>query len=235
MTIYENVVIGSFLYLLGLENGRQLKSTGSVSQAVNLLQQTPLDQSLADVLLQTEGSLYILEFKRVGASQTKERKKLENVLLCLKDRADLVDVSRRIHWYIRSKLKNGQLMAYVSPYLDFGSKATEMPIEDLCTKFVADGKGNSVAMDRCLEYVYRMQAALAVDGSSSGTIIIVAKNGSNIRHVVIEDLTDLSKIHSKLVELRSVAVVDVPTVQDDPTSADLTDERTSAHRRKLGS
>ncbi len=48
--LYENVVIGNFLYGLGVSVGAQLR--GHVLPAsVNLLQQTPEDKALADVLL----------------------------------------------------------------------------------------------------------------------------------------------------------------------------------------
>ncbi len=62
MKLYENVVIGNFLYGLGVSVGAQLR--GHILPAsVNLLQQTPEDKALADVLLSFPGTLRLIEFK----------------------------------------------------------------------------------------------------------------------------------------------------------------------------
>ena len=46
---YENVIIGNFIYGLGLVMG---KNPRQIDSCVNLLQQTPLDKVLGDVMLQ---------------------------------------------------------------------------------------------------------------------------------------------------------------------------------------
>lgn len=62
MKLYENVVIGNFLYGLGVSIGGRLKS-GYLPGAVSLLQQTPEDKALGDVLLDFPGTLRLIEFK----------------------------------------------------------------------------------------------------------------------------------------------------------------------------
>jgi hypothetical protein len=54
MEPYENIVIGNFLYSLGLTVGQE--SQGSVRpMCVNLMQQTPLDERLGDVMVANTG------------------------------------------------------------------------------------------------------------------------------------------------------------------------------------
>ncbi|MDP6008078.1 hypothetical protein ACLHT5_11360 [Pseudomonas aeruginosa] len=64
MKLYENITIGNFLFALGyairdLQQGSKSAAVGSV----NLLQQTPADRLLADVLLNFGGVARLLEFK----------------------------------------------------------------------------------------------------------------------------------------------------------------------------
>lgn len=54
--LYENVVIGNFLDGLGVSIGGRLK-TECLPGAVSLLQQTPEDEALGDVLLDFPGTL----------------------------------------------------------------------------------------------------------------------------------------------------------------------------------
>jgi hypothetical protein len=66
--IYENLVIGSFLYALGLKVGARRHDCLARDFAVHLTQQTPLDKVLGDVLLagktSEQESVALLEFKR---------------------------------------------------------------------------------------------------------------------------------------------------------------------------
>ena len=66
---YENVIIGNFLYALGLAMGRQ---SMPVDGCVNLLQQTPADPALGDLMLQFPGVWRLVEFKRGGGDEKKE-------------------------------------------------------------------------------------------------------------------------------------------------------------------
>lgn len=70
---FENIIIGNFLFGLGLVMGNKPRQ---VDACVNLLQQTPLDKVLGDVMLQFPGSWRLIEFKRRGANLKKEKVKL---------------------------------------------------------------------------------------------------------------------------------------------------------------
>lgn len=67
MKLYENIVIGNFLYGLGFAVRARAHSTGLVvPSVVNLLQQTPADKELADVLLEFPGVVRLIEFKQLN-------------------------------------------------------------------------------------------------------------------------------------------------------------------------
>ena len=73
MPIYENTVIGNFLFGLGLKLGGEGSNPGL---GVHLTQQTPLDIVLGDILLTGPRSVALLEFKRARAKRKKEKAKL---------------------------------------------------------------------------------------------------------------------------------------------------------------
>lgn len=62
MKLYENVVIGNFLYGLGFSIGMSTIGNNQLS-IINLLQQTPADKELGDMLLEFPGVVRLIEFK----------------------------------------------------------------------------------------------------------------------------------------------------------------------------
>jgi len=75
MDVYENIVIGNFLFGLGVAMGRRSEAEG-LPLSANLLQQTPLDKGCGDVLVQGARAMRILEFKRASNDDFKEKAKL---------------------------------------------------------------------------------------------------------------------------------------------------------------
>lgn len=73
MKLYENIVIGNFLYGLGYSVGTK-KGGNEVFSVVNLLQQTPADKELGDVLLEFPGVVKLIEFKNKAGSLKKRCK-----------------------------------------------------------------------------------------------------------------------------------------------------------------
>ena len=78
MPIYENLVIGNFLYALGLKIGARQHDYLIPDLTVNLIQQTPIDFVLGDVLLVGPRAVALLEFKREANREghRKEQSKL---------------------------------------------------------------------------------------------------------------------------------------------------------------
>lgn len=69
---------------------------------MNLLQQTPLDKVLGDVMLQFPGAWRLIEFKRVGANLKKERVKLATYRGATRRDVDLRKASLRAHWFVET-------------------------------------------------------------------------------------------------------------------------------------
>lgn len=93
----ENIVIGNFLYGLGLSIGHRAGTAAPVG-CVNLLQQTPLDRPLGDVFLRFTGTVRLFEFKRHAADKLKELRKLKVLQAAIRRRPDLRALSHQIHW-----------------------------------------------------------------------------------------------------------------------------------------
>ena len=106
MTLYENVIIGNFLYGLGLDIGISLGLNNEdvdLPSIVNLLQQTPADKELGDMLLEFPGVVKVLEFKNAKNPSKKEKRRVEKLEKALKDNERMKYVSREIHWYIETE------------------------------------------------------------------------------------------------------------------------------------
>lgn len=76
MPLYENQLIGGFLYQAGMVAGRlQVQSDRPCpSMSVNLLQQTPLDGAFGDLVLGSK-RCFVVEFKRTEQQLHTEREK----------------------------------------------------------------------------------------------------------------------------------------------------------------
>lgn len=90
---YENTFIGSFLYGLGIEIGASSADHPLVT-GVDLLQQTPLDQSLADLLIKAPCYVSIIEFKR---SENRDEKETCLKTSCCMWRKPTTSLARRLN------------------------------------------------------------------------------------------------------------------------------------------
>lgn len=115
--LYENVVIGNFLYGLGSAVRAKSKSD-IVASSVNLLQQTPADKELADVLLEFPGVVRLIEFKQSNNKSDKEKTKLTHLRAMIGDDKKLTEISKSIHWFVETTPKNQNFISRIVPYLD---------------------------------------------------------------------------------------------------------------------
>lgn len=200
MDIYENIVIGNFLYGLGANMGYQSK-TKDLPFSVNLLQQTPLDKNIGDVLLQGARVMRILEFKRAQNDDIKEASKLLHLqrTLSAPDNLDLIDVSREVHWFIKSRGADNRLDIQIVPYLDFmRPRHVEKNLQLFIEKIVEAAQStydNSECYSRYLKVVADSQGSIT--GSSGGLIVCLDNNGK-VNYMAVDDLRDLRLTLSEL-------------------------------------
>ena len=144
MKLYENIIIGNFLYALGWKIGASNQM--NFSSSVNLLQQTPCDKGMGDLLLEFPGIVRLIEFKDAKASKTKEQVKQKMIRmglsnLRLEEQKMLMDqVSRRIHWYIETEVVDEECVCDILPYLDAFSDAprNNLTLESFIEMLVLD-------------------------------------------------------------------------------------------------
>jgi len=133
MKLYENVVIGNFLYALGFAIGRKTQA-GGLMPIVNLLQQTPDDKRLADVFAYYPGTMRIIEFKRLENSDDKEEEKLCILKRAVKHAVNVEKVSLASHWFVETSVPSEELVSRVVPYLYAYS---DVPTSMSFTTFIA--------------------------------------------------------------------------------------------------
>ena len=95
LNLYENVVIGNFLYGLGFAV-RAKSNGGIVPSIVNLLQQTPANKQLTDVLLEFPGVVRLIEFKQRSNRANKEKTRIEQLNAAIKKDIPLLSLGVKV-------------------------------------------------------------------------------------------------------------------------------------------
>ena len=195
---YENILIGTFLYSLGIIFGRRFPKAVPPG-IVNLLQQTPLDGPLADVHLNYPGIVRLIEFKRVSNSSNKEREKRTTLEHLIADKPDLQEVSRTVHWYIETREALVDWSTRITPYLDFGSMANGKSSLIEFTTSIAEAVACVQSKERDKAecdpekvqlYLNLLATTCGKDSSSSGALVMVGKDGA-LRYIALENVRDL--------------------------------------------
>lgn len=203
--LYENVVIGNFLYGLGVSVGAQLR--GHVLPAsVNLLQQTPEDKALADVLLSFPGTLRLIEFKSADNRSGKEAARFRKLSHALESDARLRPLSHRIHWYVETT-PDAQVgvKTYFSSYLIALSQSTRkaepLNLENFIaqtTRSIFSTQVNAEDPVAVSDYLKLVRWCQGVDAeSNAGALIVVCDGSGNLRYVELKNMMELSMTHEK--------------------------------------
>lgn len=202
---YENILIGNFLYSLGLIIGK-LSPDMSPPGIVNLLQQTPLDSQMADVYLGYPGVVRLIEFKRASNKSKKESIRRECLEEALTGQPDLMKVSRGIHWYvetteaIRSEL---DWTTNVCPYIDFEKADRVNTSFDTFMNSLANSALNSRSPEYSEEQIAAYLVAVGTfagkESSSSGLLVSVDAEGA-LRYIAVDDIRDLANDLRRYIE-----------------------------------
>lgn len=194
------MVIGNFLFGLGAAVGARTGATDSPPISVNLLQQTPLDKSAGDVLIQGARTMRLLEFKRSVNDDGKEAGKLCHLKAALSDEsvANLIPVSKKVHWFIETLNLKPKFNIKIRPYLDLERTELEGPslnqfISDMVNEAFSPGPTEEATFSRYLALVSLCQGS--IKGGSGGLVVSVDTKGK-IHYAVVEDLRELGlKLH----------------------------------------
>lgn len=208
--IYENVFIGNFIFILGAEVGMALREQNkAIPMCINLLQQTPVDKFLGDMLADFPGCSFLIEFKRDRNNDEKEKTKLVALRKELKNNSEMENISRLAHWFIQIKDCKDSLKTNVVPYLDMEQvklelepKTFEVFIKEIVIKIINmpnanDVKKVGVSSSEMTEYLKVLKKAYgSKKGTIGGIIINLSKDGA-LRYAVVNDIF---KTHEKIIE-----------------------------------
>jgi hypothetical protein len=212
---YENVFIGNFLYGFGLAMGAH-PAGKAVPAAINLVQQTPLDPKLGDLLIEVPGTIRLFEFKRSGNSaDSKEKCKATNLRIAVGAYPHLVPLSRNVHWLVRSlRVEEGaDADMEVAPYLDmhdpalFTTSSLSALIKSLVAEVVSPGthRWSPAQMTEYLALVGKFQGS---GSASGGGFLIHVDDKGCLRYAALNDMLELGLQQSKYIEKHNRMVVE---------------------------
>ena len=197
----ENIVIGNFLYGLGLSMG-QRAGTRAPTGCVNLLQQTPMDRPLGDVYIRFPGAVRLFEFKRASADKTKESRKLFVLQAALKRRPDLRKLSQGLHWYVETKADRPEFHFGARPYLDMHErKEPELDFAASVKEVVDQALSSGPVADMALvqEYLDAVARFAGKKGGTSSGMLVAIDQAGGIRWVAVDDVRDLRSTPRQLI------------------------------------
>ncbi|MDX1539587.1 hypothetical protein [Arsukibacterium sp.] len=200
MKLYENVIIGNFLYGLGLSIGRALPEQRTLS-VVNLLQQTPADKSLGDMLVEFESVVRLIEFKNKGSSLKKEKNKQTQLITALIGQNDLIAVSREAHWYVETEPFEEKCANNITPYLEaFSGASSSYTLEGFIGSITHAVKSpqKKFTAEQLKAYL-AVVAACQGDGKVGTGGIIVSVDKDGIKYLQYADIMQLRLQHKEFV------------------------------------
>lgn len=199
MDIYENIIIGNVLFALGFCKGRRAIADDTSPICVNLLQQTPLDTKLGDVLLQSEATFRLIEFKRDAGEASKDVQKRDGLLAAMKhvanpQRTQLFGTSLNTHWFISTASKHGELNARVVPYLHFDSNDGKvLELGQFAESLMKELDAPSIYGPKHFEeYVALLkEVSKGKRSAGSGGLILKANDSGTLSYLVVDDIMQL--------------------------------------------
>lgn len=210
MKLYENVVIGNFLYGLGVSVGARLGGN-VIPASVNLLQQTPEDKALGDVLLSFPGALRLIEFKNADNKSDKEEIRFRKLSYALESREGLREISHRVHWYVETTpdVQSG-VKTFFSSYLSALSQLDRQREPLNLERFIAQtsrsifsAQTDSEDPEAVSDYLKLIRWCQDVDDkSSAGALIVVCDGSGNLHYAELKNIMELSMTHEKWLEYR---------------------------------
>ncbi len=197
MAIYENIIIGNFLFALSLKIGAYREGTFVPGLGVHLMQQTPLDVVLGDVLLAGPRSIALLEFKRAADRRSKESRKLVALAALLRNAtfSALQDISRDMHFYVETSDVMEKGFSRVLPYLDLSMNDTGSTLEQLIDELASRARSgiamSQAQMEACQRYLELVCICKGRSYRASPGILIGVGGDGRIAFAPLEDVRDI--------------------------------------------
>ena len=201
MKLYENVVIGNFLYGLGFSVGQSLDER-TIPSMINLLQQTPADKLLADVVLEFPGVVRIIEFKNADGSLKKEKEKKKQLELALVNNEHYQNISRKIHWYIETKPFEIECVNNIKPYLDaFNDDDSMFTLEEFINDITQSviNPSEEIRTESLQAYLSLLKSCQG-DGKVETGGLIISVSCKGIKYVQFSNIMQLRLQHKDFIQ-----------------------------------
>lgn len=199
---YENILIGNFLYSLGLLIGAKAGDR-EIPACVNLLQQTPLDSRLADVQLIYPGVVRLIEFKRQSNDSDKEGARLFLLRALIEGDAELERVSRTIHWFVESSEAPLEWRTDVRPYLDLDTAGQGLSLRPFLNRLVnaaLSAQGPEFPPDLLTRYLTQVETYAGDEGTSSSGLLVTISADGTLHYVALDRIHDFRLVLNELKE-----------------------------------
>jgi hypothetical protein len=175
-----------------------------------LLQQTPADKMLGDVLLNFSGTVFLYEFKRSLGDDKKEYRKAEKLRVVLAANPELLPVSRAVHWYVVSlpAVENAESKIVLSRYIDVGTSTSgDLQLLSRYVNTLAESalnsRLNSIDPELTKRYIETVASISDVESISTGGMLVAINSTGAVQYTVLRDLRELGLRHDKHIELES--------------------------------
>jgi hypothetical protein len=203
MDIYENFVIGDFLFGLGVEMAFSYRNQPMHRTLVNLFQQTPLDKTFADVIVKNPGIFRIFEFKREANRSEKETAKLWMLKKGFRsfkhsESDELKCISRKVHWYVEIP-RGSTANVGVVPYLDLRTRRRRLDLAELVKCIAEEASTTSLTEEDMRGYEWYLKVLTTCRGResvanrrspSSGALLILI-SGGHVQYEAVNDIRDV--------------------------------------------
>ncbi len=193
MNIYENVMIGNFLFSLGHSFGRSSGNATFQPLSVNLLQQTPADKLFGDLLIGGIKTVRLIEFKRTQNKDQKEKLKRDMLERTLQSQSyrHLETISREIHWFISLDGAKSAAVPYLDSHLNRPGISMMTFGDNLITK-MGTSKSDEKRTNLYREYLKMISLPQGSTDTSAGGVAFFVDAAGTLSYLPIEDLRDLS-------------------------------------------
>lgn len=191
MDIYENVIIGNFLFGLGLKVGWNSGGQALDPLCINLLQQTPCDESLADLMLASSRICLLVEFKRMRTDDSVGERAKRNRIEQVVSRSGMVAFSERVHWYIETDFTAQHSVNRVVEYLNFNTPRLGKSFLEFIDEVADRAASQAEDGDDRQQFKHYLQlvakACGGETGSSGGLLVSVTASGQ-LKYIVLHDM-----------------------------------------------
>lgn len=204
LKLYENVAIGNFLYGLGFAIAHRVKGS-SFPSMVNLLQQTPADKHIGDMLMAFPGTLRIIEFKQKSNKDDKEPRRHHRLRTQLQYDERRREISRRVHWFVETAPSDDLFVSRIVPYLDAYPSDGQQHDFAAYINTTADAAVNGepdISREELQSYLDFLATCHKSGAVGAGGLVVKMSSNGDLRYVALQSFTELRIEHFRVVESR---------------------------------